>query len=148
MLQTHPSRAFRLVDDARRRRVHTPPRVLVAEDDPEMRTILVRALRRDGYAVTELTDGGRLLVTLGVQIADGDHEIDLIISDIRMPVCSGLDIVSALRQAHWSVPVILMTAFPDDETLRRAEELHAVLFHKPFALEDLRTAVLNMVPPR
>jgi CheY-like chemotaxis protein len=55
-----------------------------------------------------------------------------------MPICSGLAIVEVLRKAHWPVPVILMTAFGDEETKTHAAELGAVLLHKPFAIADLR----------
>lgn len=112
----------------------------------EMRRLVVEALRADGYEVHEATDGGRLLVNVMTQYAGGDADLDLIVSDIRMPVCTGLDIVEQLRKTRWNVPVILMTAFGDAGTRARAEALGAVLFDKPFAIDDLRTAVWNMLP--
>ncbi len=48
---------------------HSPPRILVAEDDPEMRRLVVEALREDGYDVLEARDGGRLLVELARELA-------------------------------------------------------------------------------
>jgi DNA-binding response OmpR family regulator len=120
--------------------------VLVAEDDLEMRRLVVQALRRDGYDVHEAEDGGRLLVSVTAAYQDPNAEVDLIVSDIRMPVCTGLQIVQSLRDAHWTLPVILMTAFGDTSTRAYAEALGAILFDKPFALEDLRTAVLNVLP--
>jgi two-component system cell cycle response regulator CpdR len=125
-----------------------PFRILVAEDDAEMRRLVTDALRDDGYEVVELADGGRLLVDIAARLKaepEGD-DIDLIVSDIRMPICTGLQILEALRQAHWRTPVILMTAFGDDATRKQAESLRAVLFDKPFDLDDLRTAVANMLP--
>jgi CheY-like chemotaxis protein len=125
-----------------------PFRVLLAEDDEEMRCLVADALRGDGYDVVELADGGRLLVDIATRLksgADGEF-LDLIVSDIRMPVCTGLQILSALRDAHWQTPVILMTAFGDEATRRHAESLSAVLFDKPFDLDDLRTAVANLLP--
>jgi CheY-like chemotaxis protein len=122
-------------------------RILVAEDDTEMRRVIADTLRDDGYDVVELADGGRLLVDVAARLK-GEPEadsIDLIVSDIRMPICTGLEIVEALRHAHWRTPVILMTAFGDDATRRKAEGLRAVLFDKPFDLDDLRTAVKNML---
>jgi two-component system, cell cycle response regulator CpdR len=123
-------------------------RILVAEDDVEMRHLVTDALREDGYDVVELADGGRLLVDIAARMkegADGDA-IDLIISDIRMPICTGLQILEALRLAHWHTPVILMTAFGDRATRKRAEDLVAVLFDKPFDTDDLRTAVARLLP--
>jgi CheY-like chemotaxis protein len=125
-----------------------PFRVLLAEDDAEMRSVVADALRGDGYDVVELVDGGRLLVDIAARLKSGDggDTLDLIVSDIRMPVCTGLQILSALRDAHWHTPVILMTAFGDETTRRHAESLSAVLFDKPFDIDDLRTAVTNLLP--
>jgi DNA-binding response OmpR family regulator len=81
------------------------------------------------------------------QLREPDEEVDLVISDIRMPVCSGLEILEGLRQAHRKIPVILMTAFGDDETRATANRLGAVLLDKPFALEDLREAVRALLSP-
>jgi CheY-like chemotaxis protein len=125
-----------------------PFRVLLAEDDGEMRRVVADALRGDGYDVVELADGGRLLVDIAARLKTGigGDSLDLIVSDIRMPICSGLQILSALRDAHWRTPVILMTAFGDEATRKQAESLSAVLFDKPFDLDDLRTAVANLLP--
>jgi CheY-like chemotaxis protein len=132
--------------NARRLRpLNVPPRILVAEDDPEMRKLIVESLREDGNDVQETPDGGRLLVELTHGTHCNYENVDLIVSDIRMPVCTGLQIVEALRAAHCAVPIVLMTAFGDDQTRAHAESLGAVLFDKPFALDDLRTAVLAML---
>jgi two-component system OmpR family response regulator len=125
--------------------VNNPPRVVVAEDDAEMRRLVVEVLVADGCVVEQVPDGGRLLVELSHQIPRDLEAIDLIVSDIRMPVTSGLSILEALRAAHCWTPVILMTAFGDDATRARAEMLGALLFDKPFDLDDLRTAVMNLL---
>jgi DNA-binding response OmpR family regulator len=67
--------------------------------------------------------------------------VDLLISDVRMPTCTGMQILEQLRAAHWQTPVILMTAFGDAATRQHAKALGAVLFDKPFDIDDLRTAV-------
>ncbi|HEX4445354.1 MAG TPA: response regulator [Polyangiaceae bacterium] len=121
---------------------HSPARVLVAEDDPAMRALVVEALRKDGYVVSEASDGGRLLVTLARDFVDeaGGEAFDLLITDLRMPVCTGLQIVEQLRAVHCRIPIILMTAFGDDGTRRRARSLAALLLDKPFPLAELRSA--------
>jgi CheY-like chemotaxis protein len=125
-----------------------PFRILVAEDDPEMRCVVADTLREDGYDVVDLADGGRLLVDIAARMKEGadSDAVDLIVSDIRMPICTGLQILEVLRQAHWHTPVILMTAFGDQSTRKRAEDLQAVLFDKPFDMDDLRTAVATLLP--
>jgi DNA-binding response OmpR family regulator len=127
-----------------------PYRIVVAEDDAEMRHLVVDTLRDDGYDVLELSDGGRLLVNVAARMKAGvasEVAVDLVISDIRMPICTGLQILEVLRQAHWQTPVILMTAFGDKATRTRAEELGAILFDKPFDMDNLRMAVTHLLPP-
>src|SRR5580700_7228475 len=126
---------------------HTPPRILVAEDDAEMRRLVVETLRGEGYAVTEATDGGRLLVELARNIVRGEgaDALDLIVSDVRMPVCTGLQILEQLRVSRWATPMILMTAFGDASLRERARELDALLMDKPFAMSDLRIAVARVL---
>jgi len=121
-------------------------RVIVAEDDPEMRRLVVEALRKDGHHVTEAADGGRLLVQIA-EAFDRDPSlsaVDVIVSDVRMPVCNGIELLERLADARWRVPVILMTAFGDEDTRKRAERIGAVLFDKPLSLDALRAAVKRL----
>lgn len=93
---------------------HDPPRVLVAEDDYHMLRLVVEDLREDGYDVTGVRDGGSLVGALGGGLVGrGEMTTDLIVTDVQMPVCSGLQVLRELRRAHCSVPVILVTAFGD-----------------------------------
>ncbi|HEX4448279.1 MAG TPA: response regulator [Polyangiaceae bacterium] len=125
-------------------------RILLAEDDGEMRALVARALRLDGYEVIEVDDGGRTLIRLASFYAPAHQReaFDLLISDIRMPVCSGLQILERLRLAHWKMPAILMTASGDERMERQAMGLGAVLFSKPFDVDDLRVAVMRLLRPR
>lgn len=125
--------------------VHDPPRVLLAEDDADMRRLVAEALEADGCVVDAVADGGRFLVEISHQVPLNFESIDLIVSDIRMPVASGLQIVEALRTSHCWTPVILMTAFGDDNTRAQAGRLGALLFDKPFDVDDLRTAAKNLL---
>jgi CheY-like chemotaxis protein len=127
-------------------RPRTPARILLAEDDLDMRNVIAEALRKDGYVVQEVEDGGRLLERVTAHHLHALEAVDLIISDIRMPVFNGLQILAGLREPHGTVPVIMMTAFGDRETRAQAELLGAILFDKPFAIDDLRTAVHKLVP--
>ena len=133
--------------DASDEDVSRPARIAVAEDDREMRSLVAEALRRDGHDVTELVDGATLLVRIARQyrIKAPAEKLDLVVSDVRMPVISGLAILRGLRDAHCATPVILMTAFGDDATRREAQALDAVLFDKPFKLAVLRQAVRDLL---
>jgi two-component system response regulator (stage 0 sporulation protein F) len=126
-----------------------PSRILLAEDDEEMRRVVSDALHDDGYEVIELVDGAglaKMASNLGEET--GVDSIDLIVSDIRMPSFTGLQLLEQLRRAHRRTPVILMTAFGDEATRKRAESLMAVLFDKPFEVDNLRTTVAKMLPRR
>ena len=123
-----------------------PAQVLLGEDDPELRTLLADMLRRDGHEVTEAKDGAELLEHVAGTLHDsGELEaVDLIVSDIRMPGWTGMEILENLRHVGCWAPVILITAFGDQDTHEMAGRLGAVaVFDKPFDVDDLRTAVLN-----
>ena len=124
------------------------PRVVLAEDDDAMRRLLGDTLIADGYEVIELANG-RALYSFLDQCAGRSEAPALILSDINMPGLSGLDIVRAIRAWGWSVPVILITAFGDDETRHTVKLAGATyLFSKPLDLDDLRTAVMHFLPRR
>jgi CheY-like chemotaxis protein len=131
--------------------VLAPARVLLAEDDEEMRSMLAEALRREGYAVVEARNGDELLarVRSSVLSTDDGAPVDLVVSDIRMPGCSGLEVLEKLRDEDWAVPVILITAFGDEETHRKARSLGATLvLDKPFDVGDLCAAAVYLVLPK
>ena len=127
------------------------PRVIVAEDEPDVRMMVSVALRGFGYDIVEARNGAELLDQLSGVLIDGDPSAqpDLIISDIRMPGLTGMEILAGLRQAQWPTPIVLMTAYADRET-REEARLYGVnaFFEKPFDIDDLVTAVLNLTPPR
>jgi CheY-like chemotaxis protein len=118
-----------------------PRTVLVAEDDLELRTLIVDELRRDGYEVLTVANGAELFDFM-IDAICSDSEPDVIVSDIRMPGFSGLDVLKHLKTAESRAPVVLITAFPTEETLDRARKLGATArLGKPFDLDDLRSAV-------
>ena len=124
-------------------------RIVVAEDDPDMRALLVAALKRDDYEIIEARDGWELLQYVTAQHLPAqadDDKVDLVVSDIRMPGISGLHVLEGMRCCDSETPVILITAFGDFATHDEASRLGASVFNKPFDLEDLRTAVCNLVP--
>lgn len=74
---------------------------------------------------------------------------DMIISDIRMPGWSGIYVLASLRHSDWSMPVILITAFGDEETHAQAKRLGAAsLLDKPFDIEELLHAASSILPAR
>jgi DNA-binding response OmpR family regulator len=127
------------------REAATPARrVLLAEDSTDVRELLKTALELDGYEVIGFPDGTSLVDYLGDALRPhADTAVpDIIITDIRMPGFSGIDVLAALRRADLQVPVILITAFGNEEIDAEARRLGAAgLFAKPFDIDDLRTAL-------
>jgi DNA-binding response OmpR family regulator len=131
-------------EERRSEPVSTGRTVLLVEDDDEMRRMVMAALARDGYVVRPARDGIEALDYLDTLHRCGrwrDEDLALIVSDVRLPGCSGLEILDCLRALGSAVPVILITAFGDAETRSRAREFGAeLLLDKPFDLDDLRGA--------
>jgi DNA-binding response OmpR family regulator len=125
-------------------------RIALAEDDRQMRSLVAESLRADGHTVIELVDGAQLLVRLARQyrLRDPEETIDLVVSDIRMPILTGLSILKGLRDARCETPVVLMTAFADSPDRQAALDLGAVVFDKPFKMADLRSAVRALLARR
>jgi CheY-like chemotaxis protein len=127
------------------------PRVAVAEDNVEMRRLIAATLRGDGYEVVEAGDGSELITQLemlGGAQGPARTAVELIVSDLRMPGLSGMDVLGAIRDGNWRTPFILITAFGDEDTHQEAHDLGAAaVLDKPFDLERLRTLVHESVPP-
>jgi two-component system, response regulator, stage 0 sporulation protein F len=124
-------------------------RVLVAEDDTDLAALVASALNKDGYEVIPAKDGIELERIMGkvLQRSGSAEPIDLLVSDVRMPGWTGMEMLARIREKDWSFPVILMTAYGDLATRIEASRLGAAaVFTKPFDLNDLRTAVLNTLP--
>jgi DNA-binding response OmpR family regulator len=118
--------------------------VFVAEDDAAMRSMVVSALLNDGHEVYEAATGEELLRLMGAVTCGRCDEavnpacgVDLVVLDHRMPALKGLTVARWLRRAQWSVPLILMTAFPSDELVNEAHRLNVHVLAKPFSLRDL-----------
>ena len=125
-----------------------PPRVLLAEDDREMRDLLAYVLRRAGYAVETLGDGINLLHRLDELCDKEGRTCALVISDIRMPGVTGLEVLEYLQGREHRPPILLMTAFGDDQTHRLAERFGAVaVVDKPFDLVTLMEKIKTLAPP-
>jgi DNA-binding response OmpR family regulator len=123
-------------------------RVLVADDDDELRATLVDALRADGYIVLEAHDGEEMLALLHDTISDPATRPDVIIADVRMPKLSGLGVLAELRHEGVHVPIVMMTGFHPESVEVVAKRLGAIgILRKPFDLDDLRTAVMNAHTP-
>ncbi|MBU1699526.1 MAG: response regulator [Candidatus Eisenbacteria bacterium] len=123
-------------------------RVLLAEDDNEMCRLIASVLRKDGYHVTQCSNGINLLSHLTSYVNETNEEhYDVIISDIRMPGLTGMEVVEGLHRIPKAPPMILITAFGDAETHAAALRQGAVaLLDKPFDMESLLDQVRSLLP--
>lgn len=107
--------------------------VLVVDDDKGVRDSLLMALRYEGYDVTAVPNGGEALAQL-----DGDHDIDVVVLDVSMPVIDGLSVCRAVRRKGDATPILVLTA--RTEVSDRVAGLDAGAddyLTKPFALDEL-----------
>lgn len=119
-------------------------RVLLAEDDGPLRALIAGVLEGDGYEVVEAKDGLELLANIEAALVGDQRPFFVVVADVHMPGLTGLDVLAILRCSFVAAPVILITAFGDDDTRAEAWELGAsAVFDKPFELEELRAAVLE-----
>ena len=116
--------------------------IVIADDDGDMRSMLSRKLRKEGFDVRLATDGTslkELLCSLARPPA-------VVISDINMPQTNGFEVLRWTKTHLPSTQVILITGFGDASTHRRARELGATaVFDKPFSLNRLHEAVVSVL---
>ena len=121
-------------------------RVLVVEDDSNLRAIVRRILQRAGYEVIEACNGLEAVEKLH---AMSDTSVHLVITDILMPEREGIETIVGLRRQHPEIKIIAMSGGGKggaDHYLEMAREFgadHAM--HKPFDKADLLAAVENLV---
>jgi two-component system response regulator PilR (NtrC family) len=112
------------------------PRILIVDDEPSMREMLRIVLRRDGYDVTVAANGKQAIDILQRE------RIDLLLSDIRMPDLSGVDVLRAAKETNRDLVAFMMTAFASTDTAVEAMRLGAAdYFTKPFSMDEMRLKV-------
>jgi len=112
------------------------PSVLVVDDDPEMRALLLDVLHTEGYEVIEAKDGTEAVLALRAR------RFDVILMDKNMPGPSGLDLLPGFRRVCPDSKIILMTAFGDVPSYMEAVEKGAAEYlFKPFRMEELKAAI-------
>ena len=112
------------------------PRILVVDDEPSMREMLRIVLRRDGYDVVVAKSGKEAIALLQRE------PVDLLLSDIRMPDISGVEVLRAAKAQDRDIVAFMMTAYASTDTAVEAMRLGAVdYFTKPFNMDELKLKV-------
>lgn len=111
-------------------------RVSIADDEPRMRDFLWKSLERMGHMVVSGARTGRELIDHCRK-----HQPELVITDIKMPDMDGIEAADEIYDFH-PVPVILISAFHDDEMVQRASRQHILAYLvKPIKDTDLGPAI-------
>lgn len=111
-------------------------KILVAEDDLMMRKTIEFRLKKDGHFVYPVADGRDALQKIE------EEDFDLIITDVMMPFASGLEIISAVKIKHPTLPVIVLSAMGQESTVLEAFQLGADDYiTKPFSPNELAIRV-------
>ncbi len=110
--------------------------LLLVEDKNELRAMLRKALERAGYAVDEAADGTAAMQRVRAR------RYQLVITDLKMPGASGLDVLRETKQADATIPVILLTAYGSvEEAVTAMKEGAFDFLQKPVDLEHLKLLV-------
>lgn len=114
-------------------------KILVVDDEANIREIISEFLQTLGYEVVEAEDGNQAIKECGRK------EFDLVITDIRMPNMNGLDLLKNLKKVIPDLPIILMTGYQPSKS--QEENLTAKAdgyLLKPFSLNTLRQSILKI----
>jgi CheY-like chemotaxis protein len=112
--------------------------VLLVEDEPAVLRLTARVLERAGHTVLEAADGAAALE----RIDEDGARIDAVLTDVVMPLMSGPELATRLKQSHPELPVVFMSGYPEQMVVRQqALEPGATLVEKPFTARTLLDAL-------
>ncbi|CAL80085.1 putative two-component response regulator [Bradyrhizobium sp. ORS 278] len=115
-------------------------RVLIADDEDSMRTLVARAIAMDGHETVTAQDGAEALDILTRE----NGAFDLLLTDIQMPIMDGIALALSAARDFPDLTILLMTGFAHQR--ERASNLNAIahdVITKPFSVADIRTAVAD-----
>ena len=114
--------------------------VLLVEDEPMVRTVAERALSRHGYKVLTASNGEDALELLA-----GGEAIDLLVSDVVMPVMDGPAMVREARKSHPALPILFMSGYAEEQLRKSIDLDNAAFLPKPFSMQELAEAVRDVL---
>ncbi|HEY9606993.1 MAG TPA: ATP-binding protein, partial [Allocoleopsis sp.] len=121
---------------------HTPAQILVVDDNPDLRAYVSRILKQEGYRVLTAHNGDEGFCTVQ------QTRPQLIVTDLMMPVVSGLDLIRLIRNSEElkGIPIVLLTAKADEATRIEGTEQGADAYlSKPFNDRELLAEVRNLL---
>jgi two-component system cell cycle sensor histidine kinase/response regulator CckA len=122
-------------DDAPRRTV------LIVEDEPALRELVAAIFEENGYDVLQASDGQE-----AVGVADGHPgRIDLLLTDVVMPLVSGPELARRLRYSRPETPVLYMSGYTDSRIVNRGLDSTSQIIHKPFDPDELSRRAAELI---
>jgi CheY-like chemotaxis protein len=119
--------------------------ILIVEDEPAVRRMASRALRSQGYEILEAANGAEALEVL----SRAAGPVDLVLSDVVMPVLNGRELSERLAVDHPEIRVLFMSGYTDDDIVRRGLlQPGAPFLQKPFVAADLSRKVRDVLDSR
>jgi len=120
-------------------------KILIAEDNDDIRGLVVRALSDDGHDLVATADGAAALDALNRHNGD----FDLLLTDVKMPVMDGIALALAAGRDHPEMAIMLMTGFADQrERTHGLDALVHDVIANPFSLEQIKGAVREALVQR
>ena len=118
---------------------------MVVDDEPTLRQLAQRALEQAGYPVLAASNGAEALE----RIAAYKHGIDLLVTDLVMPVMGGRELVEQLTRRGSAMRVLFVSGYTDDEVMRRGLlEPGCAFLPKPFGVDALTAKVREVLDTR
>ena len=145
--ETSTPRRDEEVDDLHAKLGHRP-RLLIAEDDAELRSSLVDGFKAHNYDVRDVASGSALLEHLEpVLLAEPNHwDPETIITDVKMPGLDAITLVEGLQYLGWDIPVVVMTGFGSQRLQTRLEAMSTTRYlEKPVDWKKLETIVQGII---
>ena len=122
-------------------------RAVVADDDDDNRALFVAVLRRDGFEASEVRNGNELVDRVAALQRESCDAL-VVVSDVCMPECDGIQAATRLRRMSLTLPIILVTASTDPHPWRAAAAAGVdVVLQKPVAPHVLTRAVRHAMDP-
>ncbi len=115
-------------------------KILIVDDNPNMSSLLVEMLEVFQYDATRALDGHEALGKIE------DENISMVITDLRMPKMSGLELLQAIKDKHPELPVVLISGYSVDEVDSNIVETKADGFlNKPFMMADIEKLLSELL---
>ncbi|MEK7205001.1 MAG: response regulator, partial [candidate division NC10 bacterium] len=121
----------------------TRGRILIVDDEEQMRDLLVKVLDKNDYQVSAAGDGEQALALLEKE------PVDLVVTDVRMPGIGGLEALKAIKELNPDIVVIIMTAFGSiDQAVQAVKEGAYDYINKPFKIDEMLLTIEKSLEER